>query len=68
MDARYASMVRRVGKGFYRRYIYAVREAVHDVLIGSLISRVTVKRQVYFPVAAPNLFSSLEINRLPVSS
>jgi len=32
-----------------------------------LEKRVNVKRQVYLPVAAPNLFSSLEINRLPVS-
>ena len=28
----------------------------------------TVKRQVYFPVPAPSLFSSLAINGLPVSS
>ena len=27
-----------------------------------------VKRQVYFPVPAPSLFSSLAINGLPVSS
>lgn len=45
MDARYSSMIRRVGKGFYRRYIYAVREAVGDDLIGSLIHRVTAERK-----------------------
>lgn len=45
MDARYSSMIKRVGKGFYRSYIYAVREAVHEDLLGSLIRRVTAERK-----------------------
>ena len=32
-----------------------------------IISAVTVKRQGYFPVPAPSLFTSLAINGLPVS-
>lgn len=45
MDARYSAMIKRVGKGFYRRYIPAVREAVCDDLTGSLIRRVTSERK-----------------------
>jgi len=45
MDKRYASMVRRVGKGFYSHYIRAVRQAVTDDLLGSLIRRVTDERK-----------------------
>jgi hypothetical protein len=33
----------------------------------SSFCRLSVKRQVYFPVPAPSLFSSLAINGLPVS-
>lgn len=45
MDTRYSSMVKRVGQGFYYRYIGAVRDAVADDLIGSLIRRVTLERR-----------------------
>ena len=45
MDARYSAMINRVGKGFYRRYIVEVREAVSDDLTGSLIRRVTAERK-----------------------
>ena len=45
MDKRYSPMVKSVGLGFYRRYIGAVREAVREDLIGSLIRRVTAERK-----------------------
>ena len=45
MDKRFAPFVKRVGMGFYRRYIEAVREAVSEELIGSLIRRVTAERK-----------------------
>lgn len=45
MDNRFSLMVKRVGMGFYRRYITAVREAVTEDLIGSLIRRVTAERR-----------------------
>lgn len=45
MDVRYSSMIKRIGQGFYRQYICAVREAVADDLVGSLIRRVTAERK-----------------------
>jgi len=45
MDRRYSPMVKSVGMGFYRRYIRAVREAVREDLVGSLIRRVTAERR-----------------------
>lgn len=43
-DERYEKMVRRVGKGFYRRYIQEVRQAVADDLVSALIKRVSSER------------------------
>lgn len=45
MDERYSAMIKRVGKGFYHRYIGSVREAVREDLIGSMIRRVTAERK-----------------------
>jgi hypothetical protein len=45
MDRRFSPMLKRVGMGFYRQYIGAVREAVREDLIGSLIRRVTAERR-----------------------
>jgi len=43
------------------------RQNVHSSLKSLFIKRI-VKRQGYFPVPAPSLFSSLAINGFPVSS
>lgn len=45
MNTRYSSMIKRVGHGFYYRYIGAVRDAVTDDLVSSLIRRVTSERR-----------------------
>lgn len=44
MGVRYEQMIRRVGKRFYQCHIDAVRQAVADDLIGSLIKRVSLER------------------------
>lgn len=44
MDLLFQKMLRRVGKGFYYRYIGAVRKAISEDSLASLIRRVSAER------------------------
>jgi len=50
--------------------INPIEDELYEVFsqLGSFVKSICVKRQSYFPVPAPSLFSSSAINRLPVSS
>jgi hypothetical protein len=51
-----------------REQLYKQLQESGDFRRGTISVVFSVKRQVYFPVPAPSLFSSLAINGLPVSS